>query len=140
MPSLDGCKAWDKKQRVSDGWQRVTRKKLFAFLLLAAAASWATYAHISRTRREREYRAKLAVFQRELSLGSSHDQVIKYLRDKNVAYHATTTAGHPGTTLLIQIGEGPDSPICDWNVYIALEFGANDTLEVIHVSKIGTCI
>jgi len=66
--------------------------------------------------------------------------VDKYLDAIHVAHYPVRFGGSDALTYEIKVGEDPSTLICEWNVYIALEFGPGDVLRDVHIRKIGTCL
>jgi hypothetical protein len=109
-----------------------------AVFVAALALTWPVYLKVVQARREAAYSAAIAPFQRDLRIGMARADVEKYLDSRHVRYYLVRVAGSDGPTYEIEVGE--ESFICEWNVYVALEFGAADTLTLIHVKKEGTCL
>jgi len=62
----------------------------------------------------------------------------QYLDSQHVEYFPVRIGGDE-RTYEIKIGE-EEGLICEWNVFIALEFSPNDALREVHIRKIGTCL
>lgn len=113
---------------------------LVAIFGVALVSTWPVYSKIVQARRDAAYRAAIAPFQRDLRLGMTQTEVKKYLDSRQLKYFPVKFGGSDGWTYEIKIGEDPSSLICDWDVYVALEFGPDDNLKLIHIRKEGTCL
>src|SRR5262245_57409961 len=119
------------------------KKKLIAgvLVLVTALSTWLVYSKVTQAQREASYRSALAPFKRDLTVGMPKAKVEEYLRSRDTAYHVVTVGGHEGESYLIKIGEESDNLVCEpWNVYVALDFGRDDTLKYVYIDKIGTCL
>jgi hypothetical protein len=103
-------------------------------------SAWLIHSKVAQARRETTYRTAIAPFQRDLPMGMAKPEVENYLDSRKASYHSTKFGGSAGETYLIEIGEDPSSLVCEWNVYIALEFSSADRLQDVHIRKIGTCL
>ncbi len=117
-------------------------RKGIAFVVLAIAlvSGWFAYSKVTQARREAAYREALAPFRRDLHVGMDRADVQKYLDSRGVEHHAVRYGGDTADTYEIKIGEDPGTLVCDWTVYVALEFSSADKLREVHIRKIGTCL
>ena len=132
-------------------------KKIVAALTIAVVAlsAWMVYSKLERARREshaeharREaaHRAALAPYQRDLPVGTSREDVDKYLISKHVKFSGVPGRGPAdAASYEVYLDEEPgDGFACDrWYVYILLEFKMAlpfDTLREIRIQEIGHCM
>jgi hypothetical protein len=113
--------------------------------IVALLAGWLGYSKYTQAQREASYRAALAPYKHDLTLGMDREQVIAYLRVHDVMCHTVRYGGSSGDTCEIEIAEEPvgllEGLFCEsWTVYAALEFTSDDKLREIHIRKIGTCL
>jgi len=104
----------------------------------ALVATWPIHSKIAQARRNAVYQRAIAPFQRDLHLGMAKADVKHYLDSQHFEYFPVRIGGDE-RTYEIKIGE-EDGLVCEWNVYIALEFSSNDALREVHIRKIGTCL
>jgi len=116
------------------------RLVLIAVFGAAVVSSWLVYSRVTEARRDNSYRTAIAPYQRDLRIGMARTEVDKYLASRHVEHHPVKFGGSDGLTYQIRIGEDPSSLICEWNVYVALEFGPTDLLREVHIRKEGTCL
>jgi hypothetical protein len=114
------------------------RVVLIVVFVSALVSSWPIYSRIRQAHRDVVYRAAIAPFQRDLHVGMSEPEVRQYLDSRHVEYNQVRFGGSDGPTYEIKIGE-QDSLICEWEVFVALEFGPTDALKEVHLRRIGTC-
>ena len=117
---------------------RIKKPWMFVFVVVLVVLGLAAYMHISTSRRHAAYQNRLITLQRDLQPGTPEDEILKYLRTRNIPYHVSQN--NKATRLLIEIGEEPVYLVCEGNVYIALEFGSADTLNRIYLTRIDTCL
>jgi hypothetical protein len=129
--ALDGCKI---------SLRMRTRIALIAAFGAAMVSTWFIYSRVTQARRDDAYRTAIAPYQRDLHVGMARADVDKYLDARHVAHYPVRFGGSDGLTYEIKVWEDPGSLICEWNVYIALEFGPTDALTDVHIRKEGTCI
>jgi len=115
------------------------RIALIVVLCVAVISTWTVYSRITQARRDAAYRAAIAPLQTDLHVGMAESEVRRYLDSRNLKYYPVRVAGSDGPTREIKVGE-ENSLICEWDVYIALEFSSTDTLRKVHIRKIGTCL
>lgn len=106
--------------------------------LIGLVLAWPVYSKIAQTRRNAAYRAAIAPFERDLQVGMTRTEVKKYLDSHHVSYYFRPNNGD-GPAYQIEVGE-VDDLICEWHVYIALEFSPGDALKLVHIRKEGTCL
>jgi hypothetical protein len=117
-------------------------KKRIALIVVfgvAMVSTWPVYSRIRQDRRDTSYRMALAPYQRDLRVGMAEAEVRQYLDSRHVEYYPVRFGCSDGPTYEIKVGE-EDSLICEWNVYVALEFGSADALRHVHIKKIATCL
>src|SRR5579862_1326446 len=123
--------------------------------LLLAAAAYAAYGYhnlkvqsaaAERVRAERQpmFQAQLLQYQRELRVGMSRSEVIRYLQLRGVSYAEDRREIH------VHLGDEPDVFPCNrWGVYVSFEFTQSqplsgpppqDLLGAISVKRIGHCL
>jgi hypothetical protein len=120
--------------------KRTSKFGLVIITVLIVGSGWFAYSKVAEVRRESTYREALIPFQHDLRVGMSRADVERYLKNRNIDYHAVSY-GTDADTYEIKIGEDPGGPFCkSWNVYVALEFNAAYNLQEIHIRKIGTCL
>lgn len=117
---------------------QIKKPWMFAFAVALMALGWAAYMHVSTSRRHAAYQNRLIPLQRDLQPGTPEDEILEYLRTRNIAYHVDQN--NKATRLMIEIGEEPVYLVCEGNVYIALEFGSADTLNRVYLTRIDTCL
>jgi hypothetical protein len=117
-----------------------TRFALIAVFGATLVSTWFIYSRITQARRDAVYRTAIAPYQKDLHVGMLRADVDKYLDARHVAHYPVRFGGSDGLTYEIKVGEDPSTLICEWNVYVALEFGPNDALKDVHIRKEGTCI
>jgi len=105
---------------------------------VALVSGWLGYSKYMQTRREAAYRAAVAPFQRDLHVGTPRTSVETYFHSHSVQYNAIDN----GHTYLVEIAQEPPGNFwCEpWRVYVAFEFGSADTLNEVHIRKLGTCL
>ena len=112
-----------------------------AVFAVALVGAWLGYSKYAQARRESSYRAALAPYQRDLTVGMDREQVIAYLKSHNLMCLTVRYGGSDGDTCEIKIAEEPDGIVCDpWTVSVAFEFTSTDKLRQIHIRKSGTCL
>ena len=62
----------------------------------------------------------------------------RHLDSQHVEYYPVRVGGGDGPSYEIKLEEENDL-VCEWDVYIALEFSSTDTLTQVHIKKEGTC-
>src|SRR4051812_28454817 len=103
--------------------------------------AWIVYSNVIQRRRDAAYGTTVASYQHDLHAGTTKADVTKYLRSRNVSYNPAAIGGRGGETYLIQIGEDPTTLVCEApKVYVALEFGSDDRLSDVHLTKFRTCL
>ena len=117
---------------------RIKKPWMFVFVVILVALGWAAYMHVSTSRRHSAYQNRLIALQRDLPRGTSEDEILQYLRIRDIAYHVDHN--NKGMRLLIEMGEEPVYLVCEGNVYIALEFGSDDGLNRVYLTRIETCL
>jgi hypothetical protein len=117
-----------------------TRIAMIAVLGTAMISTWFLYSKVTQAHRDDAYRTAIAPYQRDLHVGMARADVDKYLDARHVPHYPVRHGGSDGITYEIKIGEDPGSLICEWNVYIALEFDPTETLRDVRIKKEGTCI
>jgi hypothetical protein len=117
------------------------KRRVVLIVVFGAAliSTWPIYSSIRQARRDAAYRAAIAPFQRDLRVGMPEAEVKRYLDSRHVEYYPVRLDGKDRLTYEIKVGR-EDSLICEWNVYIALEFGPTNGLTEVHLRKIGTCL
>jgi len=112
-----------------------------AALVIIVGSVWLIHSKVAHARRETAYRAAIAPFQHDLPIGTSREEVKKYLDSHKLAYYPRRSGENEGVTYEIKIGEEPGNVVCEpWNIYVALEFSPGDALQEVHIRKIGTCL
>ena len=108
---------------------------------VALVVAWLGYPKYAQARRESFYRAALAPYRRDLTVGMDREQVTAYLKSHNVMCLTVRYGASDGDTCEIKIAEEPDGILCEpWTVYVAFEFTSADKLHEIHIRKSGTCL
>jgi hypothetical protein len=115
-----------------------TRILLIALCVAGLVLTWSIYLRVAQARRDSAYRAAIAPFERDLHVGMRKADVEQYLDSRHAQYYPVASE-KDGITYEIKIGE-EDGLICEWAVYVAVEFGSTDTLKLVHIKKEGTCL
>ena len=83
----------------------------------------------------------MAPLQRDLPLGMPRADVKNYLDTRNIRYDRVRVGGEEADRFEIQIGTEPGGFGCeDWRVVVAMDFGKDDRLKDVRVTKWGTCL
>ncbi|MGA9509197.1 MAG: hypothetical protein WBV55_11320 [Candidatus Sulfotelmatobacter sp.] len=119
-------------------------RKIVALIVVGAAvlvSGWLIGSKVAQSRRNVSYQKAMAQFQRDLPIGTTKEDVRKYLDSRNIQYYAATRDQNRVVAFEITIGEDPGGVMCEpWDVYVALEFNSADILRQIHIKRSGTCL
>jgi hypothetical protein len=75
------------------------------------------------------------------TLGMPRADVKNYLDTRNIRYDRVRVGGEEADRFEIQIGTEPGGFGCeDWRVVVAMDFGKDDRLKDVRVTKWGTCL
>lgn len=103
-------------------------------------SAWFVRFRIQQSRRNAAYELALGPFKRNLAEGTVKEEVEAYLRSHKIAYNEVRIGGHPAETLEVKIGEDPSTMVCDWDVYVAMDFTKEDRLNKVYILREGTCL
>jgi|GEM_PF-735074 hypothetical protein len=116
------------------------RLLLIAVFGAALASTWVAYSRVTQHHRDAVYGAAIAPFQRDLPIGTPRAKVDEYLNFRQIEYHPVRIGGSDRVRYEIKIGEDPSTLVCEWNVYIAIEFSSADAVKDVRIAKVGTCL
>jgi hypothetical protein len=92
--------------------------------------------------RDQQYEVRLQELQRAFPPRAKRDEVISYLKSRQIRYLDNVTYGGNIRSVLIPIGEDPGEGIfCNyWKVYVAIDFDTSGALQEAHIQKLGHCL
>ena len=107
---------------------------------------WQRESQAAWARSDAAEKAALAMYRRDLPIGTPRAEVDRYFVSKNIA-HFTLPGERPtdGGSYEVRLPDEPgDGLVCNrWTVSISFEFKValpDDTLREIHIKRIGTCL
>jgi hypothetical protein len=115
---------------------------IITFSLVVAVLGLELYSRINEARQDAAYSAVSARFRRDLPIGTSREKVEEYLQRHGMVYYPVRYGGTQADTDEVKLGEeGTLNPFCEsWTVYVAFEFTSAETLQDVHIRKVGTCL